>query len=53
MVCAEKFAEVLKTIKLEPKETLLVFTAKEPNRIAVNISKEGEDRLRNKINTML
>ncbi len=44
---AEKFAEVLKTIKLESKETLLIYTAEEPNRIAVDINKEGEDRLKN------
>lgn len=47
------FAEVLKSIKLEPKETLLVYTSEESNCIAANISKEGEDRLKNEISALM
>jgi len=47
------FAQVLKSIKLEPKETVLVYTSEESNCIAVNISKDGEDRLKNEVNTLL
>lgn len=47
------FAGVLKSIKLEQKETLLIYTSEESNRIAANISQEGEDRLRNEIDTLI
>lgn len=47
------FAGTLKSIKLEPKETLLIYTSEESNRIAANISQEGEDHLRNEIETLM